>query len=78
MSIEELESVVSRLPQRQRRELLAFLANQLERAGMKRARTRRGLKAAGRAPLQGLPADLSTGTKERVRTMVAKRHAAHR
>ena len=36
------------------------------------ARTRRGLKAAGRPALEGLPADLSIGTKERVRALIAK------
>ena len=77
-TLTEIEAAVESLPRRQKKELLAFLANQLEQAGLKRARTRRGLKAAERPPLEGLPADLSIGTKERVRALVAKRHAAHR
>jgi hypothetical protein len=75
-TLAEIESAVERLPARQKEELLAFLAKQLGRAV--RARTRRGLKAAGRPALEGLPADLSTGTKERVRALIAKRHAANR
>ena len=75
-TLAEIESAVERLPARQKEELLAFVAKQLGRAV--RARTRRGLKAAGRPALEDLPADLSTGTKDRVRSLIAKRHAANR
>ena len=72
----EIESAVERLPARQKKELLAFLAKQLGPAPASRARTRRGLKAAGRPAREGLPADLSAGTKERARALIAQRHAA--
>ena len=77
-TLAEIENAVERLPARQKEKLLAFLAKQLGRAPAARARTGRGLKAAGRPALEGLPADLSTGTKERVRALIAKRHAANR
>jgi hypothetical protein len=77
-TLTEIENAVERLPARQQEKLLAFLAKQLGRAPAALARTRRGLKAAGRPALEGLPADLSIGTKERVRALFAKRHAASR
>jgi hypothetical protein len=77
-TLTEIEAAVERLPARQKEELLAYLAKQLGRAPAARAKTRRGLRAAGRPALQGLPADLSVGTKERVRALIAKRHAASR
>ena len=77
-TLPEIEAAVERLPARQKEELLDFLAKQLGRAPVARARTRRGLKAAGRPALEGLPADLSIGTKERVRALIAQRTAASR
>lgn len=77
-TLNEIENAVERLPARQKEELMAFLARQLGRTPASRARTRRGLKAAGRPALEGLPADLSIGTKERARALIAKRHAASR
>ena len=77
-TLAEIEAAVERLPARQKEELLAFIAKQLGRVPTTRARKRRGLKAAGRPALEGLPADLSAGTKERVRGLIAERHAANR
>ena len=77
-TLTEIENAVERLRARQKEELLAFLAKQLGRVPAAPTRTRRGLKAAGRPALEGLPADLSIGTKERVRALIAKRHAASR
>ena len=77
-TLTEIENAVERLPARQKEELLDFLAKQLGRSPAARTRARRGLKAAGRPALEGLPADLSSGTKERVRALIAKRHAANR
>jgi hypothetical protein len=77
-TLTEIEAAVERLPARQKEELLAFLAKQLGRAPTARARTRRGLKAAGRPALEGLPANLSIGTKDRVRALIAERHATSR
>jgi hypothetical protein len=77
-TLSEIEKAVQSLPERQKEELLAFLARQLGRAPTPRARTRRGLKAARRPALEGLPADLSIGTKERARALIAQRHAASR
>ena len=77
-TLTEIENAVERLPARQKEELLTFLAKQLGRSPVGRTRTRRGLQAAGRPALEGLPADLSIGTKERARALIAKRHAASR
>ena len=77
-TLTEIENAVERLPVRQKEELLAFLAKRLGRAPSARSRTRRGLKAAKRPALDGLPADLSIGTKEGARALIAKRHAASR
>ena len=74
----EIENAVERLPARQKEELLTFLAKQLGRSPAVRTRTRRGLKADGRPALEGLPADLSVGTKERARALIARHHAASR
>ena len=77
-TLTEIEAAVERLPPRQKEKLLAFLAKQLGRVPAAGARTRRGLKAAGRPAIEGLPADLSIGTKERVRALIAQRDAANR
>jgi hypothetical protein len=77
-TLAEIEAAVATLPARQQEELFNFLAGRLGRAGKTRAKGRRGLKAAERPALEGLPADLSVGTREQVRMLVAKRHAAHR
>ena len=77
-TLTEIENAVERLPARQKEELLTFLAKQLGRLPGARIRTRRGLKAAERPALEGLTADLSIGTKERVRALSAERHAASR
>ena len=77
-TLTEIENAVERLPSRQKEELLAFLAKHLGKAPTARVRTRRGLKAARRPALEGLPADLSSSTKERARALIAERHAASR
>jgi hypothetical protein len=77
-TLTEIEAAVEHLPARQKEELMTFLAKQLGRTPAARTGTRRGLKAAGRPAIEGLPADLSTGTKERVCALIAKRHAANR
>ena len=77
-TLTEIEAAVEHLPAYQKEKLMAFLAKQLGPAPAARARTKRGLKAARHPALEGLPADLSIGTKERVRALIAKRHAANR
>ena len=76
-TLAEIESAVEALPPRQQRALFSFLASRL---GVNRPveKHRRGLKAAARPALEGLPSDLSTGTRERVRAMVKARYAADR
>jgi hypothetical protein len=74
-TLAEIEAAVEMLPARQKQELLVFLANDLRGAKAPRPRKQLGLKAAGRPALDGLPADLSTATKERVRAMIAQRDA---
>lgn len=77
-TLTEIEAAVETLPPGQKKELLVFLAEQLGHKVQPRPRSRRGLKAAKRPAIEGLPADLSSGTKERVRALLAERHAAHR
>jgi hypothetical protein len=77
-TLAEIEAAVVTLPSSQQEELFHFLAGRLGRAENTRSKGRRGLKAAMRPALEGLPADLSVGTREKVRMIVAKRHAAHR
>jgi hypothetical protein len=74
-TLAEIEVAVMALPVHEQKALLELLAHRLERrAPMKR---RRGLKADARPALEGLPSDLSVGTRERVRDLVARRHAAN-
>ena len=77
-TLAEIEAAVEQLPPTQQEELFAFLAGRLGRHGRTRSHGRRGLKAAALPALEGLPADLSVGTRDRVRVLVAKRHAANR
>jgi hypothetical protein len=73
-ALAEIETAVEALTLREQKALMAFLARRLNSA----PKTRRGLKAAARPPLEGLPANLSIGTRERVRELIAARHAANR
>ena len=77
-TLAEIEAAVDQLPPTQQEQLFAFLAGRLGRNGKTPAKARRGLKAASLPALEGLAADLSVGTKDRVRALVAKRHAANR
>ncbi len=77
-TLTEIEAAVETLPPGQKKELLVFLAQQLGHKARPRTRSRRGLKAAKRPAIEGLPANLSSGTRERVRALLAERHAAHR
>lgn len=77
-TLAEIEAAVARLPVRQQKALMGFLANRVgcpDRSGAKRVRL---LKAAAKPALEGLPANLSIGTRERVKHLVAQRHAANR
>lgn len=67
-TLTEIEDAVAKLPPTQQEELFAFLAGRLGR----RTRTRRGLKAAAYPALEGLPADLSAGTKNRLRALACR------
>lgn len=75
-TLAEIEAAVMSLPVQEQKELFHLLAIRLERSTS--AKRRRGLKAAVRPALEGLPADLSVGTRERVRALVARRHATNR
>ena len=76
-TLAEIEAAVEQLPLPQQETLFAFLASRLRHAGKTRSKARRGMKAAARPALEGLPPDLSVGTKDRVRALVTKRHAAN-
>ena len=41
-------------------------------------RTKRKLKSLSRPPLQGLPSDLSEGTRQKVQDLIIRRHATDR
>ena len=75
-TLPEIEAAVMSLPAQEQKALFRMLASRLERSVP--AKRRRGLKAAARPALEGLPADLSVGTRERVRALVARRNAANR
>ena len=78
-TLEEIEAAVEQLSPTQQASLFALLAGRLGRDERMHSKAkRRGLKAATRPALEGLPVDLSVGTKDRVRAMVARRHAANR
>lgn len=73
----EIEAAVAALPKPQKRKLLAKLAAQLQRPRA-RAKSRCGLKAASYPAVEGLPSDLSVGTRDRVRALIARQHGANR
>ena len=77
-TLTEIEAAVKALPQRKKKELFDFPSNELVQAPSKHAKRRRGLKAATRPAVEGLPPDLSIASKERVGLLIANRHAAHR
>lgn len=57
---------------------VAMLMEQRASAAPPAPRKTRKLKALSRPPLQGLPADLSENTRQKVRAMILSRHAADR
>ena len=77
-TLAEIEAAVEQLPTPQQETLLAFLATRLRRVGKSRPKAARGLKAAALPALEGLPSDLSVGTRDRVRASLLKRHASNR
>jgi len=76
MSLAEIEHAVMALPAEEQHALLDLLSSRLRKDAPKT--TRRPLKAASYPPLKGFPPDLSEQTGERVRELLAKRHAANR
>jgi hypothetical protein len=77
-TLAEIEAAVDSLPVRQQKVLMGFLARRVACNDSAPARRSRGLKAAARPALEGLPARLSVGTRERVKRLVAQRHATDR
>jgi len=76
-TLAEIEAAVMTLPVQEQKALFHSLRSRLK--GKPPAKRRRsGLKAAARPALEGLPANLSVGTRERVGALVARRHAANR
>ena len=76
MSLAEIEDAVMALPAEEQQALLDLLCSRLRKDAP--VTTRRPLKAASYPPLEGFPPDLSERTGERVRELLAKRHAANR
>jgi hypothetical protein len=74
----EIEEAAAALSLRGKKTLLRFLASHMEEGEASRRNRRRKLKAASRPALEGLPAGLSVGTRERVRALVRSRHATDR
>jgi len=78
-TLSEIEAAVMSLSVQKQKVLYRKLAHRLEKnTDPASTRGRRRLKAALRPALEGFPPELSTDTKERVRTLVAKRHASNR
>lgn len=77
-TLKAIEDAVKTVPPRKKKELFVFLSKELAPVPSLRAKRPRGLKAAARPALEGLPPDLSFASKERVGLLIAKRHAAHR
>jgi hypothetical protein len=75
-TLSEIEDAVMALPVEEQQALLELLAGRL-RKGVPET-SHRPLKAASYPPIKGLPPDLSVRVKERMRELVAKRHAADR
>jgi hypothetical protein len=76
MSFAEIEDAVMALPEAEQRALFEMLSGKLREVGSSKGR--RGLKAAARPAIKGLPADLSVRVKERMRELMAERHASNR
>jgi hypothetical protein len=74
----EIRNAAAALPERQQKSLLAFLARRLTTGRSLASKGHQGLKAAGRPPLADLPSDLSSDTRNKARSLMMKRHAAHR
>ena len=77
-TLAEIEAAVDGLAPPQQEALFKFLLQRLDRAGHGQSKARRGLKSASRPALEGLPKDLSIGTKNRVRSLVIQRQGADR
>jgi hypothetical protein len=78
-TLSEVEAAVMSLPVQKQKALYQKLALRLDgKSASTHARGRRALKAASRPALEGLPAELSTATRERVRALVTGRHASNR
>jgi hypothetical protein len=75
MSLAEIEDVVMALSTEEQQALLVLLSSRLRKNAP--VTPRRPLKAASYPPLEGLLPGLSEGTGERVRELLAKRHAAN-
>lgn len=71
----EIERAIERLPVAQKKLLLSHLTDRLAPTVRRR---KLGLKASARPPIMGLPSDLSEGTRDQVKRLIAKRHAANR
>ncbi|HEY2842590.1 MAG TPA: hypothetical protein VGJ09_03030, partial [Bryobacteraceae bacterium] len=70
-ALSKIENAIAVLSEREQKALLAFLSRRIRSNGRK---SKRGLSAASRPPLQGLPADLSVNTRDKVRQLI---HAAN-
>jgi hypothetical protein len=76
MSLAEIEDAVMALPPDEQQALLVLLSSRLRKDAP--LTTRRHLKADKYPPIKGLPSDLSVRVKERMRELMAGRHAASR
>ena len=75
---EEIEEAFSKLPLDQRMTLFISLSGHLETAGSTPSRTHRQLDPNAYPALEGLPADLSVGTKDKVQALMINRHGPDR
>jgi hypothetical protein len=75
-TLSDIEDAVMALPVEEQQAFLELLSGRLRQSPP--VESRRGLKAAAYPAIKGLPPDLSVRVKERMRELVAKRHAADR
>ena len=75
-TLSEIEDAVMALPVEEQQALLELLSGWLRHCAP--VETGRTLNPEKHPPIKGLPADLSVRVKERMRELVAERHAADR
>ena len=74
-TLTEIRAAAAQLKPHQQRALMRFLADRQSKPSKP---THRRLKAASYPPLDGLPADLSVNTRQKVKALITRKHATDR